>query len=100
LVRPEAVVGWDRQGFRRYWAWKSWRRSGRPMISRELRDLIRRMSYANPLGSTPHPRRAAEAGPDGRAGDGVEVHAPAAEAAVTGVARVSEDPRPGYARVG
>src|SRR3989441_8351420 len=53
LVRPETVVGWHRQGFRRYWAWKSRRRSGRPMISRELRDLIRRMSYDNPLWGAP-----------------------------------------------
>src|SRR5258705_9723792 len=53
VVRPETVVGWHRQGFRRYWAWKSRRRSGRPMISTELRDLIRRMSYANPLWGAP-----------------------------------------------
>src|SRR5436190_5919902 len=30
MVRPETVVGWHRQGFRRYWAWKSQRRRGRP----------------------------------------------------------------------
>jgi len=53
LVRPETVVGWHRQGFRHYGAWKSRRRSGRPMISRELRDLIRRMSYDNPLWGAP-----------------------------------------------
>src|SRR5437016_952968 len=52
------------------------------------------------LGCTTDPRRAAEAGPDGLAGDGFEVHAPAAEAAVTGVAHVSEEPRPGSDRVG
>src|SRR6267378_583107 len=53
VVRPETVVGWHRQGFRRYWAWKSRRRSGRPLISTELRDLIRRMSRANPLWGAP-----------------------------------------------
>jgi len=53
LVRPETVVGWHRAGFKRYWTWKSRRRSGRPMISRELRDLIRRMSYDNPLWGAP-----------------------------------------------
>jgi transposase InsO family protein len=42
-------VRWHRQGFRRYWAWKSRRRCGRPAIETELRDLIRRMSHANPL---------------------------------------------------
>ena len=53
VVRPETVVGWHRQGFRRYWAWKSRCQSGRPMISTELRDLIRRMSRANPLWGAP-----------------------------------------------
>src|SRR5256712_12933389 len=37
VVRPATVVGWHRRGFRRYWAWKSRRRRGRPMISAELR---------------------------------------------------------------
>ena len=49
LVRPETVVSWHRQGFRRYWAWKSRRRSGRLAIHAGVRDLIRRMRYANPL---------------------------------------------------
>src|SRR3989442_5553638 len=53
VVRPATVVGWHRRGFRRYWAWKSRRRRGRPMISAELRDLIRRMSHANPLWGAP-----------------------------------------------
>src|SRR5215470_982649 len=53
LVRPETVVGWHRQGFRLYWAWKSRRRRGRPRIRTELRDLIRRMSRANPLWGAP-----------------------------------------------
>src|SRR5947199_9083704 len=49
VVRHETVVGWHRRGFRRYWAWKSRHRRGRPGIETELRDLIRRMSRANPL---------------------------------------------------
>src|SRR5713101_321862 len=53
MVRPETVVGWHRQGFRRYWAWKSRHRCGRPGIRTELRDLIRRMSRANPLWGAP-----------------------------------------------
>jgi putative transposase len=53
LVRPETVVGWHRQGFRRYWAWKSRSRDGRPRISTEVRALIRRMSCANPLWGAP-----------------------------------------------
>jgi putative transposase len=53
VVKPETVVRWHRQGFRRYWAWKSRRRLGRPTIGTELRDLIRRMSSANPLWGAP-----------------------------------------------
>src|SRR5439155_18687747 len=34
MVRPETVVGWHRRGFRRYWAWKSPHRRGRPAIAR------------------------------------------------------------------
>src|SRR5437867_1091608 len=100
VVRPETVVRRHRQGFRRYWAWKSRRRPGRPAIGTEVRDLIQRMSRANPLGSSPNPRRTAEAGPDGLAGDGFEVYAPAAEASVTGMAHVSERPRQGSDRPG
>jgi putative transposase len=53
VVRPETVVGWHRQGFRRYWAWKRRRRCGRPGIEMELRELIRRMSRGNPLWGAP-----------------------------------------------
>src|SRR3989442_432138 len=53
VVRPETVVGWHRHGFKRYWTWKSRRGSGRPMIRMELRELIRRMSRANPLWGAP-----------------------------------------------
>jgi putative transposase len=53
VVQPETVVGWHRQGFKRYWTWKSRRRSGRPMMRRELRELIARMSRANPLWGAP-----------------------------------------------
>ena len=53
VVRPETVVGWYRHGFRCYWAWKSRHRRGRPRLGTELRDLIRRMSCANPLWGAP-----------------------------------------------
>src|SRR5271169_5509756 len=51
LVKPATVVQWHRRGFRLYWRWRS--RSGRPSIEREIRDLIRRMSTANPLWGAP-----------------------------------------------
>src|SRR6266478_5547028 len=53
VVRPETAVGWHQHGFRCYRAWKSRHRRGRPRLGTELRDLIRRMSRANPLWGTP-----------------------------------------------
>jgi transposase InsO family protein len=54
IVKPETVVGWHRKGFRLFWTWKSRRRrDGRPTVSREVRDLIRRMSRENPLWGAP-----------------------------------------------
>src|SRR5438132_4499108 len=101
MVRPETVVGWHRQGFRRYWAWKSRRRRGRPAIGTELRHLIRRMSRANPLWGAPRIHgELLKLGSDGIAGDGLEVHAPAAAAAVAGVAHIFEESRQGSDRVG
>src|SRR5258707_10939152 len=52
LVKPATVVQRHRKGFRLYWRWRS-RRPGRPKMSTEIRDLIRRMSLANPLWGAP-----------------------------------------------
>src|SRR5436190_13986435 len=49
IVRPETVVRWHRMGFAAYWRWKSRPPGGRPRISKEVRELIRRMSFENPL---------------------------------------------------
>ena len=50
IVKPETVIAWQRKGFRLYWRWKSrGGKSGRPCVSREIRELIRQMSTANPL---------------------------------------------------
>src|SRR2546430_13620580 len=40
-------------GFRAYWRWKSRLRGGRPKTPADIRQLIRRMSIANPLWGTP-----------------------------------------------
>ena len=48
IVKPETVIAWHRKGFRLYWSWKSRPRQGRPPVSAELRELIRKMSVANP----------------------------------------------------
>jgi transposase InsO family protein len=49
IVRPETIVRWHRMGFAAYWRWKSRCRGGRPQIDKEVRDLIRRISFENPL---------------------------------------------------
>ena len=51
LVKPATVIQWHRQGFRLFWRWRS--RSGRPSVEREIRNLIRQMSSANPLWGAP-----------------------------------------------
>ena len=54
IVQPETVISWHRRGFRYYWRWKSrYRWPGRPKVSREVRELIRQMSTANPLWGAP-----------------------------------------------
>jgi hypothetical protein len=53
IVKPETVIAGHRRGFRLYWIWKSHHRQGRPSISRELIDLIRNMSLANPRWGAP-----------------------------------------------
>jgi putative transposase len=54
VVRPETVISWHRKGFRLYWGWRSRRgTAGRPPVSQEVRDLIRKMSLANPLWGAP-----------------------------------------------
>jgi putative transposase len=54
LVKPATVVQWHRRGFGLYWRWRSRScRPGRPKVARELRELIRQMSMANPLWGAP-----------------------------------------------
>ena len=54
IVKPETVVSWHRAGFRLFWRWRSrQRRPGRPRISGEIRQLIRRMRAENPTWGAP-----------------------------------------------
>jgi transposase len=54
VVKPETVIRWHRKGFKLFWKFKSRRKSpGRPPISPEIRDLILKMAYANPLWGAP-----------------------------------------------
>src|SRR6516165_4476067 len=54
IVRPETVVAWHRAGFRLFWTWKvRCGQPGRHLISREVRDLIRKMCQENPTCGAP-----------------------------------------------
>ena len=53
ILRPETLVRWHRDGFRRYWRRKSRSRGGRPQIETELLALIRQMSVENLLWGAP-----------------------------------------------
>ena len=53
IVQPETVIRWHREGFRLYWRWRSRGPRGRPIVSEEIRNLIRPMSQANPLWGAP-----------------------------------------------
>jgi putative transposase len=54
IVKPETVIAWHRAGFRLFWTWKVRHgQPGRPVISREVRDLIRKMCRQNPSWGAP-----------------------------------------------
>jgi putative transposase len=52
-MKADTVVGWQRKGFRIYWAKISQRTAGRPPLGSEIRALIRRMATANPYWGAP-----------------------------------------------
>ena len=50
IVKPETVIDWHRKGFRLFWTWKCRHgKSGRPRISKDIRELIHTMSKNNPV---------------------------------------------------
>ena len=54
FVRPATVIAWQRRRFRDHWAHICRAgKPGRPPVSKEMRELIRRVSGANPLWGTP-----------------------------------------------
>jgi hypothetical protein len=48
IVKPETVLRWHREGYRRYWRRRSRGRSGRPRIPRRHIEFIRRISSDHP----------------------------------------------------
>ena len=54
IVKPETVIAWHRKGFCLFWTWKVRRgQPGRPVVPKDVRELIRRMSCENPLWGAP-----------------------------------------------
>ena len=54
FVKPDTVVRWHRAGFKASWNWLSrrGRRTGRPPVAAEVRDLIRKMALENGWGAS------------------------------------------------
>ncbi len=53
FVQPSTVIAWQRRRFREHWAHLSHGRPGRPAVAKSIKDLIRRMSSANPGWGSP-----------------------------------------------
>jgi putative transposase len=53
MVQPDTVLRWHRRAFVWHWTRKSRHPPGRPEVAANIRDLIRRMSQANPLWGAP-----------------------------------------------
>src|SRR5260370_28254562 len=54
IGKPETVIGWHRKGFRLFWTWKVRHgQPGRRLVSKEVRQLIRKMNRENPLWGAP-----------------------------------------------
>jgi transposase len=53
IVKPETVIAWHRDGFRLYWRWRSRRQGGRPKVTEEIRELIRRLADENAAWGAP-----------------------------------------------
>ena len=49
LVKPDTLVHWHQQLFKKFWRRKSAVRAGRPKLTREIITLIRQMAKDNPL---------------------------------------------------
>jgi len=54
IIKASTVVGWHRKGFRLFWTGKIRRgKPGRPVVPKDVRELIRTMSRDNPLWGAP-----------------------------------------------
>jgi hypothetical protein len=97
LVKPATVVQWHRQGFRLFWRWRS--RSGRPSVDREVRKFDSADEQRQPaLGSTPNPRRIAQARHRDQPSDSRQVHGAKTRDTFPELAQLSAQSGGGYRR--
>lgn len=98
FVQPESVIAWRKRKFRKHWARLSCGpKPGRPRVPREIRELIGRISAANPLWGSPHIRGELRK-------QGIEVskptveviHDPAHAVSIPGVDDLSSEPLQGH----
>jgi hypothetical protein len=52
FVKPETVVRWHREGFGKFWRWRS-RCPGRPPIEARIASMVRKMAMENPTWGAP-----------------------------------------------
>ena len=53
-VQPQTVIAWQKKRFRQHWSKLSQAgQSGRPAVAQEIRELIRKLSRANPTWGSP-----------------------------------------------
>src|ERR671923_2847527 len=54
FVQPRTVIAWQHERFREHWRHLSQRGTpGRPVLAKEVRDLLRQMWQANPTWGSP-----------------------------------------------
>jgi len=95
IVKPHTVVQWHRKGFKLFWRLKSRRKGpGRPPISAEIYDLVRRLARINPLwGSSQNSRRTAQTGDQDFRAHGFQPDALSwHQAAIPNLANIPEKP--------
>jgi hypothetical protein len=93
VVQPDTILRWHRKGFTGYWRWKSRSPGGRPRIAREVRELIRRMSFENSLwGATKIHGELLKLGHRGRPVHGFDLHGAPASAKASIARSISAGP--------
>src|SRR6267154_265462 len=95
IVKPETVVAWHRAGFRLFWTWKvRCGKPGRPVISSEVRDLIRKMCRETPGWLHRASTATVQTGHRRRAEQCEQIYGALPQTAVSDLARLPGEPCP------